>query len=121
MATIQGNFGSERSVASTRSGSSRGQGFVSGRAPLGPGPSWGVGAAAVPGASSPGGTTGVDIKKRGRNSPALSARSGDIKRTRVGSSLPLSSSLPTSPTGSISGFDSRPLDDVSSIASPDLL
>ena len=68
---------------------------------------------------SPDGATGVDIKTRGRNSPALSARSAEIKRTRVGSSLPLSSSLPTSPTGSISGFDPRPLDDVSSITSPD--
>ena len=35
MATIQGNFGSGRSVVSARSGSSRGRGFASGRAPLG--------------------------------------------------------------------------------------
>ena len=121
MATGYGDLGSRSSVGSSRSVSSRGRGFAPGRVPLGPGPSWGVGLSADSRVGSPDETTEVDITKRGRNSPALSARSGDTKRIRVGSSLPLSSSLPTSPTGSISGFDPRPLDDVSSITSPDLL
>ena len=69
---------------------------------------------------SPDGSTGVGIKKRGRNSPALSAHNGDNKRPRVGSTLPLSSSLPTSTSGSLAGFDPRPLEDLSSIATLDL-
>ena len=64
---------------------------------------------------------GLDLKKRGRNSRALSAYNGNSKRSRVGTSLPQTSSLPTSPSGSLSGFDSRLLVNVSSITAPDLL
>ena len=106
MATGSGDLGVGRSVGSSRLGPSRGRGFLPGRLPRGPGSSWGVGLSADPRVGSPDGSTGVGIKKRGRNSPALSAHKGDNKRTtRVGSSLPLSSSLPTSPSGSLSGFD----------------
>ena len=64
---------------------------------------------------------GTDFRKQGRNSPAPSAYNGDSKRGRTGTTMLQTSSLPTSPSGSLSRFDSQPWADLSSIIAPDLL
>ena len=64
---------------------------------------------------------GADFRKRGRDSPALSAYNGDSKRDRTGSSTLQTSSLPNSPVGSFCHVDSLPRADLSSSIAPDLL
>ena len=85
--------------------------------------SWvgGAPASSRTGAAGAGDDLGTDFRKRGRNSPALSARNGDSKRGRTEPSMPRTSSLPASPSGSFSCLDSQPRADSSPIAAPDLL
>ena len=73
------------------------------------------------GATGEGDDLGTDFRKRSRNSPALSARNGDSKRGRTEPTMPRTSSLPASPSGSFSCLDSQPRADSSPIAAPDLL
>ena len=95
-----------------RSGLSRRRGFATSRGLVNPVSSWMGGLPVGAQAGSSDGGLGIDFKKWGRNSPAFSVYNGDIKRRRVGTSMPQKSSQLTSPSGSLSGFDSRPLDDL---------
>ena len=101
MATGGRNFGPARTSAPSRSASSRGRGFTSGRGLANPVSSWTGGASTGPRTGASEGDSEDDFRKRVRNSPALSAYNGDSKRGRTGPTMPQTSSLPTSPSGSL--------------------
>ena len=88
MATGCGDSGFGRVLGPFRPGSSRGRGFAPGRELVSPVLSWVGGLSASSQAGASDGGLGVGFKKRGRNSPALSAYNGDSKRSRVGVSMP---------------------------------
>ena len=121
MTTGRGDSGSGRVSGLFRSGLSRGWGFATSWGPVNLVSTWMGGLPAGSRAGSSNGGLGIDLRKWSRNFPALSAYNGDMKRSRVGFSMPQTSSLPTFPSGSLSGFDSRLLNDLSSITTPQLL
>ena len=109
MATNSRSFGPGRVLTPSRSNSSRGRGFTSGRGLANPVSSWTGGISAGPRMGASDGDLENDFRKRGRNSLALSAYNGDSKRGKTGLTMPQTSSLPTSPSGLLSHFDSEPI------------
>ena len=121
MTTSGRSFGPGRSSAPSRSAPSRGRGFTSERGLANPVSPWVSGTPAGSRTGANDDDLRTDLRKQGRSSPALSAYNGDSKRGRTGTTMPQTSSLPTSLSGSLSRFDSQPRGDLSFIMAPDLL